>query len=563
MFELRPACVFDTKHIDHRSCFVAASFAPVLPNPFLTPGTLAQQTPREMDSLHITEFGSERYLDKINRPQTSITPPPSTAAPPSQFLLPFRGAYPPEAEDATIRASEQKRTEKKGFLSFRKFHAKATSSSNSLDQGERRFLATEPLPRQSTSFDRQFHFLPTELQVEIIASLPLSDILNLRLASRSLHALISLNEAPIARHHLDNHVPAYAKRLYPPPAPSALNLHYLCGIWHRLHVAAKLSYLMCEWISRELFLRNTEEKKKAFAPQRERMRRRLIPLLFTIFHFFEIYREHHLKYLAENDGKGLLREPYTINPIEAQIMSLYDDKTLLRVHEVFPLVISSFCRRLRPPSYVGLVERSIRGYLRDKPPDEVHVAILCIGGLREVERIWEVKGYNTRRAAVDNWYNSITRDTAEQEPKKKRGMLGLKRKKSSFGMGKNSLGDAVVANARVFGEASMTARDPMSDLVFNTSLSTGRPMGPLARDQLKLLLSDLPILQKIFLETAEALILERKIVERASDIKRNAQIFIDLICEDRLEEEDQWWYGTVAPESVRPNLEAIEEDVLE
>lgn len=516
-----------------------------------------------MDPLHITEFGSERYLDKINRPQTSASQQSTTVAPPSQFLLPLRGAHHPETEDAATRASEPKRPEKKGFLSFRKFHAKTPSSSNSLDHGERRFSATEPLVRQSTSFDRQFHCLPPELQVEIIASLPLSDILNLRLTSRSLHALISLNETPIARHHLDNHVPAYAKRLYPAPSPSALNLHYLCGIWHRLHVAAKLSYLMCEWISRELFLRNTEEKKRSFAPQRERMRKRLIPLLFTIFHFFETYRDLHLKYLAQNDGKGLLKEPYTINPIEAQIMSLYDDRTLLRVHEVFPLVISSFCRRLRPPSYVGRVERSIRGYLRDKPPDEVHVAILCIGGLREVERIWEVKGYNTRRAAVDNWYNSITRDTAEQEPKKRRGMLGLKRKKSSFTMGKNPLGDAVAANARISGDAGMTTRDPMSNLVFNTSLSTGRPMGPLARDQLKLLLSDLPILQKIFLETAEALILERKIVERASDIKRNAQIFTDLICEDGFEEEDQWWYGTIAPESVRPNLEAIEEDVLE
>ncbi len=76
---------------------------------------------------------------------------------------------------------------------------------------------------------------------------------------------------------------------------------------------------------------------------------------------------------------------------------MYDDRTLLQVHQVFPLVVASFCRRLRPPSYVGRVERSIRGYLREKPPDEVHVAALCVGGLRQVERFWEIKGYNTRR----------------------------------------------------------------------------------------------------------------------------------------------------------------------
>ena len=396
--------------------------------------------------------------------------------------------------------------------------------------------------------------------MEIIASLPLSDILNLRLASRSLHMLVSLNETPITRYHLAHHVPAYAKRLYPAPQGGNLNFHYLCGIWHRLHVAAKLSYLMCEWISKELFLRNTEEKKREFAAQRERMRRRLIPLLFTIFHFFETYRNLHLKYLSERNAKGLLREPYTVNPIETEIMNMYDDRTLLRVHEVFPLVISSFCRRLRPPSYVGRVERSLRGYLREKPPDEVHVAILCIGGLREVERIWEVKGHNTRRAAVDNWYTAITRDPVEPEPKKRRGVLSLKRKKSALALGRSGASDSSNNQSR---PSDVNNLNGEQGFVFATSLSAGMPMGSLTKDQLKMLLPDLPVLQKIWMETAEAMILKRKIVERPSDIKRNAQIFTDLIREEGIDEEDQWWYGTAAPESVRPNLDAIEEDAFE
>ena len=395
--------------------------------------------------------------------------------------------------------------------------------------------------------------------MEIIASLPLSDVLNLRLASRSLHALVSFNETPITRYHLDHHVPAYAKRLYPAPEGVPLNFHYLCGIWHRLHVAAKLSYLMCEWISKEMFFRVTEEKRREFAPQRERMRRRLIPILFTVFHFFETYRKLHLKYLDEHSGNGLSKTPHTSNPIETEILNMYDDRTLLRVHEAFPLVVSSFCRRLRPPTYVGRVERSLRGYLREKPPDEVHVAILCIGGLREVERLWEVKGYNVRRATVDNWYASITRDPAEPETKRRRGMLGLKRKKSSVAMGKANTNDITSASRR-----SSNAQGKMPEsLVFSTSLSAGMPMSALSKEESRLLMSDLPVLQKIWSETAEAMILDRKIVERASDIRRGAQIFLGLIGEDSVEDEDQWLYGTVAPESIRPNLDAIEEDSLE
>lgn len=395
--------------------------------------------------------------------------------------------------------------------------------------------------------------------MEIIASLPLSDVLSLRLASRSLHALVSFNETPITRYHLDHHVPAYAKRLYPAPDGVPLNFHHLCGIWHRLHVAAKLSYLMCEWVSKELFCRNTEEKRREFGPQRERMRRRLIPILFTLFHFFETYRKLHLKYLAEHSGHGLLQTPHTNNPIETEILNMYDDRTLLRVHEAFPLVVSSFCRRLRPPTYVGRVERSLRGYLREKPPEEVHVAILCLGGLREVERIWEVKGYNLRRATVDNWYASLTRDPAEPETKRRRGMLGLKRKKSSVALGKASANDTT-PNAR----RSSNAQGKLPEsLVFCTSLSASIPMGPLSKEESRLLISDLPALHGIWSETAEAMILDRKIVERPSDIRRGQHVFITLIGEDCAEDDDQWLYGTVAPDSIRPNLDAIEEDSLE
>lgn len=417
------------------------------------------------------------------------------------------------------------------------------------------------MPSSSLPFDQLFAGLPNELQIEIIASLPLSDVLNLRLASRSLHALVSLNETPITRYHLDHHVPEYAKRLYPAPEGVPLNFHYLCGIWHRLHVAAKLSFLICEWVSKDMFFRNTEEKKKEFAPQRERMRRRLIPMIFTVFHFFETYRKLHLKYVAEH-GYGLHRTPYTVNPIETEILNMYDDRTLFQVHEIFPLVMASFDRRLRPPSYVGRVERSLRGYLREKPPEEVHVAILCLGGLREVEKIWEVKGYNARRTAVDNWYASFAREAPEPEAKKRRGMLGLKRKKSSLALGKTSTNDTV-SSSRSSGSVSVAQGKQPESLVFCTSLAAGMPMGSLAKEESKLLLSDLPRLRKIWAETAEAMILDRKIVDRSADIRRNGQVFLDLISENVPEDQDQWLYGTIAPDSVRPNLDAIEEDPME
>ncbi|KAK4128268.1 hypothetical protein N657DRAFT_651996 [Parathielavia appendiculata] len=523
-----------------------------------------------MEPLHMTEFGSDRYLEKALQQSQATQATPAPATPrlsQSQFILPLRGSSLSETDAPPAKSVDQKRSEKRGFGFLKnKFHVKgsAATTGSSVEPPNKRPSSTHSITaaRRSLPFDHLFAALPNELQVEIIASLPLSDILNLRLASRSLHALVSLNETPITRYHLDHHVPAYAKRLYPAPRGIPLNLHYLCGLWHRLHVAAKLSHLICEWVSKELFFRNTEDKKREFAPQRERMRRRLIPRLFTVFHFFETYRTLHLKYMAEH-GYGLHQTPYTINPIEAEILSMYDDRTLLQVHEIFPLVMASFDRRLRPPTYVGRVERSLRGYLREKPPEEVHVAILCLGGLRQVEKIWEVKGYNARRAAVDAWYSSIVQQTSEPEAKKRRGMLGLKRKKSSSVLGKPCTNDGASVSGSADSMSLAKGKQPES-LVFCTSLADGMPMGSLSKEELKLLVPDLPGLRQIWSETAETLILDdRKIVQRQSDIRRNAQIFTDLISENSSADEDQWLYGTTAPDSLRPNLDAIEEDLME
>ncbi|UKZ78027.1 hypothetical protein TrVFT333_005761 [Trichoderma virens FT-333] len=522
-----------------------------------------------MDPPHLTEFASERYFEKLSQlnasrqqadhAEASVT----TTATTSRFILPLRESSKPTDVDA-LKPADSKR-EKGRFLSFRQ-KVSLGSKHSKTDVEHTTTLhsrASTESTRKSIPFDQLFSALPSELQLQIISSLPLTDILNLRLASKSWHSLITANETPIVRQHLYNHIPAYAIRLYPIPDNSAeINFHYLCSLWHRLHVAAKLSYLMCEWITKDIFLRQTEAQKLAFAPQHERMRRRLIPLLFTTFHFFETYRKLHLQYIAEH-GHGLQREPYTVNPIETQIMNMYDNQTLLRVHEVFPLIISSFCRRLRPPTYVGRVERSLRGYLRERPPDEVHVAILCLGGLRQVEKLWETKGYNNRRAAVDIWFGSLTKEPVGEASAK--GRLGLK----GFGRKKSTSSDRP-PHRTSFSEGGR--RSPWGSVdsthnggfmpysVFNTSLSADAPMAPLERDNAKTLLGDLPSLQSIWLTTAEAMIMDRKIVQRPQDIKRNQQVMLDLIREDGLDEEDEWCYGRHISDSVRPPAAALGDD---
>ena len=292
--------------------------------------------------------------------------------------------------------------------------------------------------------------------------------------------------------------------------------------------------------TKEIFLRTTEVQQQEFEPQHCRMRQRLVPLVFTLFHFFETYRNLHVKHL-EASGTPLRHQPFTLNPIECQVMAMYDDKTLLKVHQVFPLVISSFSRRLRPPSYAGRLERSIKGYLKDRPADEVYATIIAIGGLRQAQRFWETKGYNARRAAVDAWYGFITRTPVEAAPKSKMSRIThLGRKKSAPKDEGPSYTDPKPHESTSCNEwfcvkpACQAARRRHStdNLVFHSSLTAGPPMSPLTRDQLRLVLPDLMHLSNIWMHTAEALILERKIVERPQDIKRNTQVLLELIKDD-------------------------------
>ena len=534
-----------------------------------------------MDPYHITEFASPRYFTKLDQHEHQqhgeqshqaaqagpllVNPNTArqTAVEESPFILPLRPAV--SEFESTPNILKPHGTRKRRFAFLRKSSSKPDSSEDNQPPHVLRIpyhlrnrssltndAVPEYAPQPPAALDELFFSLPNELQVQVIARLPLSDILNLRLVSRPWHGLVTYNEAPIVRYHLDHHIPTYAKRLYPVQPGEKLTLHYLCSLWHRLHVAAKLSYLICEWVTKDIFLRKTESERIEFAPKQERMRRRLIPLIFTTFHFLERYRELHVEYIARN-GHGLHRIPFTYNPFEREIMEMYDPHTLLRVHEVFPLLVSSFCRRLRPPSYVGRVEGALRGYLKDKPPDEVHAATLLIGGLRQVEHFWEVRGYNLRRDKVDKWYANIARMPAEPV-QRRRGFLNRKKSFMPETLKNTKTVDPEKHARCLWGPT-------LEKFPLQSSLTKGMPMGPLSREQLQTLVPDLPELKQIWLVTAEALIVEKNIVERPGDIRRNAQVMLELIREDGWDDEDEWWYGRGTPESVRPKEGALDDGI--
>lgn len=518
-----------------------------------------------MDPPHLTEFASPRYFEKLQQQgghgEAGQYGPATEESP---FNLPVRSAPVPDLDPTPVIHKPQE-CKKRRWALFRRQGSKPGSSEDnqpprfinlpyhlrhrsSLADAVPEFEIQPTQHRQPLPFDELFLGLPPELQIQVIEKLPLSDVLSLRLVSRAWHSMITVNESTIVRYHLNHHVPAYAKRLYPLSLGTRPTLRYLCGIWHRLHVAAKLSYVVSHWVTTDIFLLKKPEQQIEFAPQRERMRRRLIPIIFTIFHFFERLRELGLEYLGQN-GYGLNQTPFTFNPIERRIMEEYDPHTLLRVHELFPTFISAYLRRLRPPSYVGGVERTFRGYLKSPPSNDVHVTSLVVGGLRQACQFWETKGYNARIDKVDKWYHNIMTGGDPQPPKRR---WGLSKKKSFM----PDTSKSIDAQGHILPERRLTAPKHLE-----SSLADGIPMPPLPQEELKRFIQDLPNLRQIWCVTAEALLLEKGIVENAGQIRRNGHVMLELIRSDGWDDEDEWWYGREISESVQP-AEGATDDTL-
>jgi hypothetical protein len=158
-----------------------------------------------------------------------------------------------------------------------------------------------------------------------------------------------------------------------------------------------------------------------------------------------------------------------------------------------------------------------------------------------VARFSEIEDYEARRTAVDNWYASVSREPINSESQSRHRLVGLGWRQSSqasLTAAEGSTENIASVSSNVLscsgpgdGHEDRTGLSPSRSLVFNASLAAGPPMGPLSVEHTGLLLPDLPVLEQIWLPTAEALLLARCAVERRQDIKKNAQVMLELIRE--------------------------------
>ena len=253
--------------------------------------------------------------------------------------------------------------------------------------------------------------LPGELQLEILCELSPSDISSLRATCRAFHEVIHKQASPIVRHLIKTSIfrEEYIG-LYPlPEPPTAVGLDYLYGTSHRLCVVRGLSHHMADFIMTKICRCHTSSQVRKFTPRYNNMVANMIPALLVLFHFFESYRAALVIsadkriFGGDNDGGTTGFFP-NFACEESEIIRKYDTwKQLWRAHSMYRLLTVVFGLKLRPPSYAGKLERTLRGWGKKPATREDLVKLMVLGGLEEVKNILGTSSYRAGRNTLNNF----------------------------------------------------------------------------------------------------------------------------------------------------------------
>ena len=237
------------------------------------------------------------------------------------------------------------------------------------------------------------------------------DTLALRRSSRQLHQIVSECESSVVRHYIQHICTPLETFLYPPPPPGQATLQYLLNWKHRKVTARILAGQLCNFVAREVLQMNTAKKRREFDETWQRMFVKLQPLIFTLGHYFESYRQAVLERCATNRKPG---HSYSIQTGPAlwedqtQIMDRYDPVLLLDLYHCYGFLLQAFERKLRPPNYSTTIERYLRGWVA-KPASAREIEILLmLGGMDKISWVLGHRRYSERRRALDTFIRSLS-----------------------------------------------------------------------------------------------------------------------------------------------------------
>jgi hypothetical protein len=331
------------------------------------------------------------------------------------ILASSSAGFEPYADSLTYRDEPDPTTRRK--LSLSKVpSAKTVLRRVSLPASIRRSSksAESTLERQITEEERTppavvgLLLLPIELLSQILARLPIKDLCTFRLLSRSIHHIVTSGEIP--RRWINTNISASLVRLYPPPQP--VTFTYLGGL-HKRH---RLTERTTDWyvnfieryVVRHSLLRHNPWMRDVmlhaqFHGVASEMRIAIFPLLLVFQHYFESCATVLCDLVTTVGGaphdSDTIKDAYLLR--EREIITQYKPSFLLEMYQMWCFMTWSNNQLLNQPSYAGLLERTIRGWISD-PIESCNLNLaMILGGLRTCRETLGLRTYKDRRNAVE------------------------------------------------------------------------------------------------------------------------------------------------------------------
>lgn len=265
-----------------------------------------------------------------------------------------------------------------------------------------------------------FNNLPQELRIQVLCQMSLSDVLCMRLVCRKFRDFVDSSQSSIVRHFTEVRPLEQIASLYQPVTSLApRTFQNLFGLSRRYHVVKNLSDFLANRLVANIHRLSSwdlhERPDLMLELVSQKMALKVEPYLLMLFHFLETYRAELARLVRSDDiFSNATKEDINRNA-EASAVRQYNGHIVHNLSALCHFLIVTIMMRLRPASYAGFLERTLRGWSGEPASEAQCVELLVLGGLESVYRVLSISNYVERVAAMRQHLRNLTSERLDPQ----------------------------------------------------------------------------------------------------------------------------------------------------
>lgn len=185
----------------------------------------------------------------------------------------------------------------------------------------------------------------------------------------------------------------------------------------RQSLVDRMLSIIASFVQMKVYMIPSCPRFEDFSPYKRRLERRFHASAWIIYHFLERFR-HIIVFQHPSHGQhppdrshDCLRCTDSVN----ELIRSYPPSEVIPAYHFYGLLLQHLRQLSRAPSYVGTIERRLRGWSRRPPADSQLAQVIVFGGIPLLSRLSVLKGtYNQRVEIIGSFIDKISTSAATQ-----------------------------------------------------------------------------------------------------------------------------------------------------